>query len=35
MLPELIKRLSVLRKDSREEEAQKNHYKIFEMKPEP
>jgi tetratricopeptide (TPR) repeat protein len=34
-LPELVKRLSELRKESREEEAQKNHYKIFEMKPEP
>ena len=34
-LPELVKRLSELRKDSREEEAKQNRFKIFEVKPEP
>jgi tetratricopeptide (TPR) repeat protein len=34
-LPELVKRLSELRKDSREEEARQHRYKIFELQPEP
>ena len=34
-LPELVKRLAELRKDSREEEAKQNRFKIFEVKAEP